>query len=31
MGDLRLFGDYKVVKQIGQGSLGTVYLADTRS
>lgn len=30
MGELRLFGDYSVIKQIGQGSLGTVYLAEHR-
>lgn len=30
MGDTRLFGDYSVVKQIGQGSLGSVFLAEHR-
>lgn len=30
MGDSRIFGDYCVIKQIGQGSLGTVYLAEHR-
>lgn len=30
MTDARLLGDYKVVKQIGQGPLGTVYLAEHR-
>ena len=30
MTDTRLLGDYKVVKQIGQGPLGTVYLAEHR-
>lgn len=30
MGETRLFGDYSVIKQIGQGSLGTVYLAEHR-
>jgi formylglycine-generating enzyme required for sulfatase activity len=28
MVDSRMFGDYRVIKQIGQGSLGTVYLAE---
>jgi formylglycine-generating enzyme required for sulfatase activity len=26
----RIFGDYNVIKQVGQGSLGTVYLAEHR-
>ena len=26
----RIFGDYNVIKQIGQGSLGAVYLAEHR-
>lgn len=30
MADARIFGDYCVIKQIGQGSLGTVYLAEHR-
>jgi len=30
MTETRLLGDYKVVKQIGQGPLGTVYLAEHR-
>jgi formylglycine-generating enzyme required for sulfatase activity len=30
MADARVFGDYTVVKQIGQGALGTVYLAEHR-
>lgn len=30
MADSRIFGDYSVIKQIGQGSLGTVYLAEHR-
>lgn len=30
MGEARLFGDYAVIKQIGQGSLGTVYLTEHR-
>lgn len=30
MVDARLFGDYTVVKQIGQGSLGAVYLVEHR-
>ena len=30
MGDARVFGDYGVIKQIGQGTLGTVYLAEHR-
>ncbi len=30
MVDIRLFGDYNVVKQIGQGPLGAVYLAEHR-
>lgn len=30
MADSRLFGDYSVIKQIGQGALGTVYLAEHR-
>lgn len=28
MVDSRTFGDYRIIKQIGQGSLGTVYLAE---
>jgi formylglycine-generating enzyme required for sulfatase activity len=28
--DTRIFGDYNVIKQIGQGSLGTVYLVEHR-
>lgn len=28
MVDTRMFGDYRVIKQIGQGSLGTVYLVE---
>lgn len=28
--DTRVFGDYNVIKQIGQGSLGTVYLVEHR-
>jgi formylglycine-generating enzyme required for sulfatase activity len=28
MNDIRVFGDYKIIKQIGQGSLGLVYLAE---
>lgn len=30
MGDTRLFGDYSVIKQIGQGSLGSVFLVEHR-
>lgn len=30
MGDVRLFGDYSVIKQIGQGPLGAVFLAEHR-
>jgi formylglycine-generating enzyme required for sulfatase activity len=30
MQENRDFGDYRVIKQIGQGSLGTVYLAEHR-
>lgn len=30
MADTRIFGDYSVIKQIGQGALGTVYLAEHR-
>ena len=30
MADTRTFGDYGVIKQIGQGALGTVYLAEHR-
>lgn len=30
MPDTRFFGDYSVIKQIGQGALGTVYLAEHR-
>lgn len=30
MNETRLLGDYKVVKQIGQGPLGVVYLAEHR-
>lgn len=30
MADTRLFGDYSVIKQIGQGSLGAVFLAEHR-
>ena len=30
MNDTRLFGDYSLVKQIGQGPLGLVYLAEHR-
>lgn len=30
MNDLRQFGDYNVIKQIGQGPLGTVFLAEHR-
>lgn len=30
MVDTRLFGDYSVVKQIGQGSLGSVFLVEHR-
>lgn len=30
MTETRLLGDYKIVKQIGQGPLGTVYLAEHR-
>lgn len=30
MGDSKIFGDYCVIKQIGQGSLGAVYLAEHR-
>lgn len=30
MVDSRIFGDYCVIKQIGQGSLGTVFLAEHR-
>jgi formylglycine-generating enzyme required for sulfatase activity len=28
--DTRVLGDYNIIKQIGQGSLGTVYLAEHR-
>lgn len=30
MAETRLFGDYNVIKQIGQGTLGTVFLAEHR-
>jgi len=30
MAEARLFGEYSVIKQIGQGSLGTVYLSEHR-
>ncbi|MBA3958605.1 MAG: SUMF1/EgtB/PvdO family nonheme iron enzyme [Parachlamydiaceae bacterium] len=30
MGDPKTFGDYTVIKQIGQGTLGAVYLAEHR-
>lgn len=30
MADARIFGDYTAIKQIGQGALGTVYLAEHR-
>jgi len=30
MNDTRLLGDYKIIKQIGQGPLGSVYLAEHR-
>lgn len=30
MAEVRHFGDYSVIKQIGQGSLGAVYLAEHR-
>lgn len=30
MSETRNFGDYRVIKQIGQGALGTVYLAEHR-
>lgn len=30
MGETRLFGDYSIIKQIGQGSLGSVFLAEHR-
>lgn len=28
MADTKMIGDYKIIKQIGQGSLGTVFLAE---
>lgn len=30
MAETRVFGDYNIIKQIGQGALGTVYLAEHR-
>lgn len=30
MNDVRVFGDYNIIKQIGQGPLGLVYLAEHR-
>lgn len=30
MSETRVLGDYKIIKQIGQGPLGTVYLAEHR-
>lgn len=30
MGETRLLGDYAIIKQIGQGALGAVYLAEHR-
>ena len=30
MSELHTLGDYKIIKQIGQGALGTVYLAEHR-
>lgn len=30
MNEARILGDYTIIKQIGQGSLGTVYLAEHR-
>src|ERR1700722_17850116 len=30
MNDRRIFGDYNIIKQIGQGPLGSVFLAEHR-
>lgn len=30
MSEVRVFGDYNIIKQIGQGTLGTVFLAEHR-